>query len=143
YIFAMGLALIVYGTFMLFRRPYRIETGGALANIAVGALGGLTGPLAAFPGAFVTIWCGMRGWNKVAQRSIYQPYILIVQILTLVGLNAVSNRTAFHPELLIYALPGIAGAYVGLRIFHQLSDAHFQKLVNVALIASGIALALK
>jgi hypothetical protein len=63
--------------------------------------------------------------------------------LTVVARQRHVAHTAFHPELLIYALPGIAGAYVGLRVFHQLSDAHFQKLVNVALIASGIALALK
>ena len=41
------------------------------------------------------------------------------------------------------ALPGIAGAVVGLRIFHRLTDPQFQRLVNVALIVSGVALALK
>jgi len=143
YIFTMGLALILYGTYMLFRRPLSIKKGGAFVNVAVGSLGGLTGPLAAFPGAFVTIWCGMRGWNKVVQRSIYQPYILTIQILTLGGLSAVSERATLNPELLTYALPGVAGAYLGLRAFHQLTDVQFQRLVNLALIASGIALALK
>jgi uncharacterized membrane protein YfcA len=99
--------------------------------------------LAAFPGAFVTIWCGMQGWDKVTQRSIYQPYILIVQALTLAALIAVSGRARFDAELLTYALPGIAGAAVGLRIFHRLTDLQFQRLVNVALIVSGVALALK
>jgi uncharacterized membrane protein YsdA (DUF1294 family) len=106
-------------------------------------LGGLTGPLAAFPGAFVTIWCGMQGWDKVTQRSIYQPYILIVQVLTLAALIAVSRRARLDAELLTYALPGVAGAVVGLRIFHRLTDLQFQRLVNVALIVSGVALALK
>jgi len=143
YIFAMGVALILYGTYMLFRRPFCFKKGGAMVNAAVGSLGGLTGPLAAFPGAFVTIWCGMQGWDKVVQRSIYQPYILIVQILTLVGLSAVSERGMLNAELLTYAMPGITGAYFGLRVFHQLSDVQFQKLVNAALIVSGIALAFK
>lgn len=143
YIVAMGLALISYGTFMLSRRPYRIEKGGTFVNIAVGALGGLTGPLAAFPGASVTIWCGMRGWSKVVQRSIYQPYILIIQILTLGGLSILSQRTALNGELLSYALPATAGAYLGLRIFHRLTDMQFQRLVNLALIASGTALLFK
>ena len=62
---------------MLFRSTPRVTKGGPLADLAVGALGGITGPLAAFPGAFLTIWCGMRGWDKVAQRSIYQPDIRI------------------------------------------------------------------
>jgi hypothetical protein len=32
---------------------------------------------------------------------------------------------------------------VGLRIFQRLTDLQFQRLVNVALIVSGVALALK
>ena len=58
---------------------------------AVGSLGGITGPLAALPGAFVAIWCGMRGWDKVVQRSVYQPFILIMQLLTLGALSGVSG----------------------------------------------------
>jgi uncharacterized membrane protein YfcA len=143
YVLTIGVALSVYGAYMLLARPLLIKKGGILATIAVGALGGLTGPLAAFPGAFVTIWCGMQGWDKVTQRSIYQPYILIVQALTLAALIAVSGRARFDAELLTYALPGIAGAVVGLRIFHRLTDLQFQRLVNVALIVSGVALALK
>ena len=78
YIFTIGLGLVLYGVYMLVRHPPPAKTGGAFTDVAVGALGGITGPLVAFPGAFVTIWCGMRGWNKVAQRSVYQPYILIL-----------------------------------------------------------------
>jgi uncharacterized membrane protein YfcA len=143
YIFAMGTALILYGTYVLFRQPLRVWKAGVMMNVAIGSLGGLTGPLAAFPGACVTIWCGMQGWDKVVQRSVYQPYILIVQVMTFVALSAVSDRGAFNAELVTYALSGIAGACVGLRIFHQLSDPQFGRLVNLALIASGVALALK
>jgi uncharacterized membrane protein YfcA len=114
YILAMGVALVVYGTYMLFRRPLWVQGGGAFANGLVGAIGGLTGPLAAFPGAFVTIWCGIRGWDKVVQRSIYQPYILVIQVLTLIVLGTVSERAVLDAQLLTYALPGVMGAYVGL-----------------------------
>ena len=86
---------------------------------------------------------GMRGWDKVTQRSIYQPDILIVQVLTPAALIAVGRRTRLDAELLTYALPGIAGAVVGLRIFRRLTDLQLQKLVNVASIVSGVALALK
>ena len=143
YIFAMGLGLALYGAYMLVRQPPSIKRGGALTDVAVGALGGITGPLAAFPGAFVTIWCGMRGWDKVVQRSVYQPYILILQILTLGGLSVAGGRSVLNGELIAYALPGVAGAYIGLRVFQKLSDAQFQRLVNLALMVSGIALALK
>jgi hypothetical protein len=143
YVLSIGVVLSLYGAYMLLARPVLIKKGSTLATIAVGALGGITGPLAAFPGAFVTIWCGMQGWDKVTQRSIYQPYILIVQVLTFAALIVVSRRARLDAELLTYALPGVAGAVVGLRIFHRLTELQFQRLVNVALIFSGVALALK
>jgi len=143
YVFSMGLALALYGAYMLFRQPPSIKAGGVLTDVAVGALGGITGPLAAFPGAFVTIWCGMRGWDKVAQRSVYQPYILILQVLTLGGISVIGGPSGFDEHLIAYALPGVAGAYLGVRVFQKLNDAQFRRLVNLALIVSGIALAMK
>jgi uncharacterized membrane protein YfcA len=143
YIFTIGLALVLYGAIMLFRRPQCIKSGGRLLDVAVGAIGGVTGPLAALPGMFVVIWCGMRGWDKVTQRSIYQPYILILQVLTFCALSVVSGRSIADEGLAAYALPGIAGACLGLQLFRKLSDGQFHKLVNVALIVSGVALVLK
>ena len=143
YLFSMGLALALYGAYMLFKPPPSIRMGGVSSDVAVGALGGITGPLAAFPGAFVTIWCGMRGWDKLAQRSVYQPYILILQVLTLAGLSVVGERSVLDGHLIAYALPGVAGAYLGLQVFQKLNDEQFRRLVNLALIASGIAMTLK
>ena len=143
YVAAMGAALVAYGLYMLLMRPVPVSKGGGATDVLVGALGGITGPLAAFPGAFVTVWCGMRGWDKVAQRSVYQPYILVLQVLGLGALCLVGRRSALDPVLLAYALPGLAGAVVGLRIFHALTNVHFQGMVNLALVASGISLVLK
>jgi len=143
YILTMGLGLALYGAYMLFRRPPSTKRGGILVDVAVGSLGGITGPLAALPGAFVAIWCGMRGWDKVVQRSVYQPFILIMQLLTLGALSLASGRSMLNADVLAYALPGIAGAYLGLHVFQKLSDGQFHRLVNLALIVSGIALVLK
>jgi uncharacterized membrane protein YfcA len=141
--YAMVMGVALYGAFMLFRQPPSIKRGGLLMDIGVGALGGLTGPLAAFPGVFVTIWCGMRGWDKVVQRSIYQPYILVLQMVTLGGLSLVGERSVLDGKAVAYALPGLAGAYLGLHVFKKLTDLQFQRLVNFALILSGIILAIK
>jgi uncharacterized membrane protein YfcA len=143
YLVTLGLALVLYGAYMLFRRPRCIKSGDSFLDIAVGAIGGVTGPLAALPGMFVVIWCGMRGWDKVVQRSVYQPYILILQVLTFCALSVVSGRSMLDEGLAAYALPGIAGAYLGLQLFQKLSDGQFHKLVNLALIVSGVALVLK
>jgi uncharacterized membrane protein YfcA len=144
YVLAMGTALVAYGLTMLLRRPFLIKSGHRpAADALVGALGGITGPLAAFPGACVTIWCGMRGWDKVAQRAVYQPYILIMQIISLGALCLMQGQSTPDPALLAYALPGLAGAVIGLRVFRAVTDLQFQRMINLALVASGIALVLK
>ena len=59
---------------------------GPLSDACAGFLGGLTGGLAGFPGAFVTIWCGLKGWDKARQRGVYQPFILCMQPVTLIAI---------------------------------------------------------
>jgi uncharacterized membrane protein YfcA len=143
YVIGIGLGVALYGLYMFFRSAPQVTRGGMVADVAVGALGGLTGPLAAFPGAFLSIWCGMRGWDKVTQRCIYQPYILILQVLTLAALSFASERAAFNAEVIVYAAPAVAGAWLGLRVFQKLTDVQFHRFVNLALIVSGVALVLK
>lgn len=145
YVLAMGLALIVYGSYMLFKsdRPKPIAVENPTIDVVIGALGGLVGALTASPGALVVIRCSKRGWSKVAQRCVYQPYILVMQIVTYGSLSAYRGHTVFDIELSLYAIPGVAGAFVGLKVFQALSDRQFQALVNLALIASGLALAMK
>lgn len=144
YALAMGAVLVVYGLYMLLRRPVTIRKGDyPVTDMLVGALGGVTGPLAALPAIGVTIWCGMRGWDKVTQRAVYQPYILIMQVITLAALSLAPQQAPFDPALLVYALPGAAGAVIGVRIFHALSDLQFQRMINLALVVSGVALVLR
>ena len=58
-------------------------------------------------------------------------------------MSVVSERAIVSPQLLVYALPGVAGAWVGLQVFQRLTDTQFHRLVNVALVISGIALVLR
>jgi uncharacterized membrane protein YfcA len=59
------------------------------------------------------------------------------------SLSPIEPKSTPGPTVLAYALPGLAGAVIGLRFFHGLTDVQFQRLVNLALVASGAALALK
>jgi len=146
YAIVMGLALFFYGTFMLYRRPIKIDWGGAWADGAAGLLGGITGGFAGFPGALVTIWCGMKGWDKSRQRGVYQPFILIMQTLTLAviyfmrgagaGAGAGLDSTAYF-----YVPAALLGTWCGLAFFRRLSNRQFTTVVNLLLIASGLGLA--
>jgi uncharacterized protein len=141
---AIGGLLIVYGGYLLLRRPIRSLRLGPLADACAGFLGGLTGGLAAFPGAFVTIWCGFKDWDKARQRGVYQPFILGMQPVTLVAIHLMRPTSSTTAQLdwktLTFAPAALLGAWFGLRIFRHLSDRQFETAVNVLLIVSGVAL---
>jgi len=142
----IGAFLIVYGGFLLLRVPTRTLRTGPLADACAGFLGGLTGGLAGFPGAFVTIWCGLKGWDKSRQRGVYQPFILAMQPLTLLAIHLMRPSSAPLAQLdwntLAFVPAALLGAWFGLRIFRRLSDRQFGFAVNGLLIVSGIGLML-
>jgi uncharacterized membrane protein YfcA len=142
----IGGLLIVYGGYLLLRWPTRPLRTSALADAGAGFLGGLTGGLAGFPGAFVTIWCGLKGWDKARQRGVYQPFILGMQPVTLLVIYLMQpERTAATQidfKMLAFVPAALLGAWFGLRIFARLSDRQFELAVNALLIVSGIGLIL-
>ena len=82
------------------------------------------------------------GWAW-ASVLVYQPYILIMQLIGVSTLCLLQPHSSFEPALLAYALPGVAGAVLGLRVFHALTATQFQRMLHLALIVSGSTLLLK
>jgi uncharacterized protein len=142
----IGCLLVIYGSYLLLRLPTRALQTGRLADVGAGFLGGLTGGLAGFPGAFVTIWCGMKGWDKARQRGVYQPFILGMQPVSLFVIHMMKPMSAsagpFDWQTLAFIPAALLGAWCGLNIFKGLSDRQFAIAVNALLIASGIGLVL-
>jgi len=142
----IGGLLIVYGGYLLLARPIRSLRTGPVADACAGFLGGLTGGLAGFPGAFVTIWCGLKGWDKTRQRGVYQPFILAMQPVTLIAIHLMRPSSAAMDQLgwktLVFVPAALLGAWFGLRIFKRLSDRQFGFAVNALIIVSGIGLIL-
>jgi uncharacterized membrane protein YfcA len=141
----MGSALVLYGGFMLFRRPVTLRSG-PYWDAVIGVAGGVTGGLAAFPGAFVTVWCGMKGWEKTRQRGVYQPFILAMQVLALLMIRGTAPVAEHGSEVAAVAwtfVPAaLLGTCCGLAIFRRLSDRQFAGAINLLLIASGLGLLL-
>jgi uncharacterized membrane protein YfcA len=146
YLASIGIFLVLYALYALL-----LQRSTAAASrwcrlpvqVLVGALGGITGPVAAFPGAFMTIWRGLQGWGKQEQRALYQPYILIMQIVTLTVLHAVTMQRQMPAWLIQYVPPALAGTYTGLRVFERLTTKQFNKIVNLFLLIAGAALIVK
>jgi len=141
----LGGLLIAYGAWQLLKRPSKPLDWGAWADLCAAFLGGLTGGLAGFPGASVTIWCGLKGWDKARQRGVYQPFILCMQPLSLLAIQLMQPAAPATARLdwpaLAFVPAAVAGAWMGLRIFKRLSDRQFELAVNLLLVFSGISLA--
>jgi uncharacterized protein len=140
----IGGLLVAYGCYMLLQRPTRPLRAGPVADAGAGFLGGFTGGLAGFPGAFVTIWCGMKGWDKARQRGLYQPFILCMQPVGLIAIHLMRPASSHAAQLgwnaLAFIPAALLGTWFGLRIFRRLSDRQFQIAVNVLLVAAGAGL---
>jgi uncharacterized membrane protein YfcA len=147
YLRGLGAFLIAYGAYMLLHRPLVLNVDGkpgTLMDALAGALGGITGGFAGFPGAFVTIWCSQRGWDKVRQRAITQPYILVMQIITLAVLGVLSqslraSAPIFDTSVLLDAPCALAGAFIGIHLFRRITDVQFQRVICALLVASGVS----
>jgi uncharacterized membrane protein YfcA len=127
------------------RWPTRSLRTGRLADACAGFLGGLTGGLAAFSGTFVTIWCGLKGWDKARQRGVYQPFILGMQPITLAVIYLMRpSATSMQLDwtTLAFVPAALLGAWLGLRIFKRLPDRQFELAVNLLLVVSGVGLIL-
>jgi uncharacterized membrane protein YfcA len=142
YVHIIGALLVLYAAFMIFRRPIVVRRQHALFDGLAGFLGGVTGGAAAFPGAFVTIWCGFKGFSKERQRGIYQPFILIVQLAALAALALSSLGAGGRPfdfAGIVYVPAMLLGSSFGMACFRWLNDRQFARAVNLLLIASGLS----
>jgi len=136
----LGLLLIGYGGFSLLRRETWIVRGGPWTAAVAGALGGLTGGLAGLPGPSVTIWCSMRGWDKQRQRALYQPYILVMQLLTIACLRWQGPPAAHAAHDLAFVPFALFGAIGGLAVYQRLTHRQFQTATSALLLVSGAGL---
>lgn len=143
YLQAMGVALISYALLMVFRRPTVLRRQHPALDTVAGLLGGITGGAAAFPGAPVVIWCGLKGWTKERQRGLCQPFILVAQvaaILLMMLMDPGPNRAqAFTFAGLSYLPPMLLGTALGMTFFKRLNDRQFALAINLMLIVSGLS----
>lgn len=141
----VGLLLISYSLYM-FSKPALpvIRLGAATARIAdgaIGMLGGIMGGATSMNGVFPTLWCGLRGWSKAQQRGVFQPYILIVHGVTLAWLGSAGELTMNTGLNVLLCIPSLVlGGWIGLRLFHYVSEKGFRTMILGLFLLSGITL---
>jgi len=139
---AVGIFLVLYSVYAFFRPSLKLPaTDGAAIDAAVGFLNGTLGGLTGLAGILVTIWCGLRGWPKDVQRTIFQPVAVAVFLMTAIWLGVKETVTAETIRLFLIGLPClIAGTWLGLKLFGRIDETMFRKIVLALLFASGAIL---
>jgi uncharacterized membrane protein YfcA len=141
---AIGVFLALYSLYAWFRPAVNpVKAGGAAADAGVGFLNGVLGGMTGFAGILIVIWCGLRGWPKDVQRTVFQPVAVAIFLMSAFWIGAKGAVTADTIKLFLIGLPALlAGTWLGLKLFGRLDEATFRKVVLVLLLASGVALIL-
>jgi uncharacterized membrane protein YfcA len=141
---AVGILLVVYSLYAFFRRSLKLATtGGRIGDAIVGFFNGVLGGLTGLAGILVTVWCGLRGWPKDAQRAIFQPVAVAIFLMSAAWLGAKGTVTADTIKFFILGFPFVfAGTWLGLKLFGRIDEAMFRKIVLALLFVSGAALLL-
>ena len=144
YVLVAGGFLLCYGGYTLFVRTPRLPDLPPAYDAVVGLLSGFFGGVLAFPSVLVVIWLGCKGGDRHAQRAIYQPFILLMQLVAIAALMIVGNirpgSAHFVVTDLLYMPVALLGTLIGLRLFSRVTDGQFKAAVSAMLVVSGAAL---
>jgi uncharacterized membrane protein YfcA len=112
----LGILLVAYATWRLAKRPGpSLGRSSRWQDFLVGAAGGLTGGLAAFPSPPVVAWLGFGGVPKAPARAIIQSYIFVMQVvaLGLLHLLAPAHQETALDDAALLLVSGLAMLVVG------------------------------
>jgi uncharacterized membrane protein YfcA len=139
---AIGVFLVLYSGYALFRRGALKSTwGGKVADGVVGFGGGVLGGLTGLSGVLPVVWTDMRGLTKEKRRGVIQAFnisILSLALLSHLASGLLTRQVAWEIAL---ALPAtIAGAWLGAFLYRRLADRGYQRVVMALLLGFGLIL---
>ena len=140
YASGLGIFLSLYGGYTVLKRTNRALPANRCIDVFVSALGGVTGGLAGLPGPSVTIWCSLRGVDKLQQRAIYQPFILAMQFVVLYCLHSQDATSMLSVDDLRFVPFALMGGVGGFALFQNMTGRQFHAMTSLLLLVSGIGL---
>jgi len=134
--------LITYGAFFSFRKNLPlISKPTYILDAIVGFSGGILGALGGLSGAIPTMWCALRTWTKTEQRSLLQPFNMVVLNVAAILLFFKEAYTAPVISNLIFAVPtALVSSLIGIAVFKRLNDNQFRRLLIALMLFSGLIL---
>jgi uncharacterized membrane protein YfcA len=138
----VGVVLVFYCSWMAFvRRPPIVNSGGRIADAGVGFIGGLLGGMASLSGPAPTIWVQLRGWSKVDQRGVNQPFNMAILIMAFISAAVAGLLDRTFLTWAVLSLPvSVIGARLGLMLYDRVNDVQFRRIVLALLGLSGATL---
>jgi uncharacterized membrane protein YfcA len=142
---SIGIVLIAYAAYTLFRPPLKLlAAGGKIADAGVGFLNGVLAGITGLAGILVINWCGLRGWPKDQQRAVFQPVAVGIFAMTALWIGFQGALTAETIRLFLFGLPVLlAGTWIGLKLYGYLDEARFRQVIVVCVLISGAVLVLR
>ncbi|MBV1703025.1 MAG: TSUP family transporter [Hyphomicrobiales bacterium] len=137
----LGALLVCFGLYAaLVRRLPHLRIGGRGADATVGFMGGILGGLGGFSGVLPMMWTQLRGWSPNEARAVYQPYIIVAQLATLLMMGVFGlDRSGLW--LIVLSLPALlAGVWLGWKLFGYFDEPTFRRVVAVGVALSGLSL---
>jgi uncharacterized protein len=139
----LGIFLLVFGAYALLApRLHTFTGGGRPVDAFIGFIGGILGGIGGYSGVLPTIWTQLRGWPKETARAVYQPYVIVVQAITLAGIIWLTLDLTGLIMLVAVLPPLMAGTWIGWQLYGRLNELRFRQTLAVLLIASGAMLVL-
>jgi uncharacterized membrane protein YfcA len=135
----VGLLIVVYCVVLLLspsRKP--LLTGGALADAAIGWMGGVLGGLIGLSGPLPTIWASLRGWAKDERRAVFQVFNLTILAVSFWAQLMAGAVDAEWLRLAAVAIPAtMVGSAFGQAIYRRMSHRHFDRIILITLLLTG------
>jgi uncharacterized protein len=137
----VGVLLLIYGVYGLVQPTLKPVSSNRLTDGGIGFANGVLAGLTGLPGFIITVWCQLRGWQKDAQRAVFQPVMLATLLAGIVSLGIAGAITAEILRLYLIGLPAlVAGLWLGFRLYGKLDDAMFRKVILALLLVGGLGL---
>ena len=137
----VGVFLVLYAAFNLFRPALKPVRAGPVADIGVGFFSGMLGAMTGFAGILIVIWCQMRGWPKDIQRGVFQPASVALLAMCALALGVTGSVETHTAYLFLIGLPVLAvGTWAGFQLYGRLDEDGFRRIVLILLLASGLPL---
>jgi hypothetical protein len=133
--------LILSSLWLLIGGPLAVRPAVGLSELLVGVSGGICGGLFGVSSVFPATWLSARGLDKIRQRAIIQPYIIVAQCISLIMLcfrDALT--TTVVQAIALYFVPLLAGLAVGAAGFRIVSSGMYTRSVLAITFLSGLTL---